>query len=235
MVDPPRSNKQAAPPGTEQELLASPDLKKGKHISSIKRTPQPILTQSKLTSMLHAASAKALSLEKRRAPLVTEDFLLRTMKENTEQILKSFSAHLLALLQRVNGNGALMADNQATIARHGEELSSHRTELVSLAALEKGGGQRRTERPEQRRTPLSQNYLLVRGSIPFWPVPGSDDTTLWEGAGDLIHDILLVSQDDVCQDKIEAVSKVLDHTLSIGRDEILVTFCSSRKRVTIHS
>ena len=172
---------------------------------------------------------------------MTEDFLLRTMRENTEQILKSFSAHLGALSQRVDGNAAQIADNRAGIARQEEEMSGQCSELASLAArvdvLEKGNGQLQAERPEQRRAPLSQAYLLARRSIRLWPFTGSDEEALWEGVGDFIHDVLRVSQDDVCQDDIEAVTRVLDHSASVGRDEVLVTFGSSRKRdlVVSHS
>ena len=47
----------------------------------------------------------------------------------------------------------------------------------------------------------------------------------------------MVGLADVCQDDIESVTKVLDHTASINRDEVLVTFIDSRKRdlVVSHS
>lgn len=50
IVDQPRNTKRTT--GTAQERSASPDLKRNKHISNMKRTPQPTLTQSKLTFML---------------------------------------------------------------------------------------------------------------------------------------------------------------------------------------
>ena len=235
----------------------------------MKRTPQPTFTQSKLTSMLQPTAAvtsagpapaaapeaagtkRTMTIEQvemdtsptavGKAPLVTEDFLLRTMRENTEQILKSFSAHLGALSQRVDGNAAQIADNRANIAKHEEEMSGQRVELAALASrvdvLEKGHGQSRTLRTEQRRAPLSQAYLLARWSVRLWPVTGGDEEALWEGAGDFIHDVQRVSQVDVCQEDIEVVARVLDHSASVGRDEVLVTFVNSRKRdlVVSHS
>ena len=154
--------KRRAPSESEQEKSASPDLKKGRLHNKMRRTPQPTLTQSKLTSMLQAApptlppdapvvgatpapeTRRTMTTDEvemdtsvpaaRTAPLVTEDFLLRAMKANTEEILKSFSANLGMLAQKVDGNSALIADNRAAIARQAEESACHKSDLHSLSA-----------------------------------------------------------------------------------------------------
>ena len=143
--------------------------------------------------------------------------------------------------QKVDGNSALIADNRAAIARQAEDSASHKSELHSLSArvadLERVGPPRRGDVGEHRRALLSDEYQKARRSIKFWPVKGNKEDELWEGAGNFIHDVLMVGVGDVCQDDIEGVTKVLDHTASINRDEVLVTFLNSRKRdlVVSHS
>ena len=43
--------------------------------------------------------------------LVTTEFLLQTLKANTDQIIKSFTTNLGALSSRVDGNSLRITDN----------------------------------------------------------------------------------------------------------------------------
>lgn len=54
----------------------------------------------------------------RAAPPITEDFLLRSLKLNTEHIIKSFTSHVNMLSQRVDNNASLIAENASSIASH---------------------------------------------------------------------------------------------------------------------
>lgn len=147
--------KRRAPSGGAQERSAWPNLKKGKpSIINMKRTPQPTLTQSKLTSMLQAApqgdsavapagnmlqqsghllmttdqvemdtSAPAQSAA-HSAPskpahpeptALTTDFLLKAMKQNTDEIIKSFNASIGALAGKIEENSVRISDNSLAI------------------------------------------------------------------------------------------------------------------------
>ena len=148
---------------------ASPDLKKGRSIrSDMQRTPQTVLTQSKLTGFAitqrtPAATptgnqSPAASLGQGQAriapdappptappaatpmdtapapptqsvgqlPPMTTEFFLRSLRENSEHVIKSFNASLGALSQKVDGNSSRISDNSAAIASQGTEMADHR-------------------------------------------------------------------------------------------------------------
>ena len=77
------------------------------------------------------------------APPITEDFLLQSLKLNTDHIIKSFTNHVNMLSQRVNGNAALITDNSASIAKQATTVADQGAELSALSSrvadLERGG------------------------------------------------------------------------------------------------
>lgn len=134
------------------ETSASPCLSRNRSNVNMRRTPQPTLTQAKLTGngMLQlqqpagtqphgtseppAGRATATSnssvpgqlqadmdtsgppdhgpvVSKAAPNLVTTEFLLQTLKANTDQIIKSFTTNLGALSSRVDGNSLRITDN----------------------------------------------------------------------------------------------------------------------------
>ena len=257
--------------GTEQAHLASPDLEKRKRpLVNMRRTPQPALTQSKLTSMFQTATPTAhadnppppapvpvinpppagrmmttdqvemeIGAPARASQPITEDFLLRSLKLNTEHILKSFNNHINTLAQRVDGNAALIANNAADIASQVAVATDHGAKIAALSArvddLERSGSSRAT--PVHRRATLSKDYLFARRSIRLWPVSGVSDEDIWEAVGDFIHGTLRVPDSDVSQEDIENVARTPDRPSPGVSNEVLVTFCDSRKRdlVVSHS
>ena len=267
--------KRQAQSGGEQERSASPNLKKGRKLANnMKRTPQPTLTQSKLTSMLQATvpavsaavdpgpiPAATVELVQsggrtlmtteqvemdtsasapgpaRAAPAITEDFLLRSLKLNTDHIIKSFTNHVNMLSQRVDSNAALIADNSALIAKQADTAAGQGAELAALSSrvadLERGGVQRGNR--SHKRAILTDDYLFARRSLRLWPVVGTSKEAAWGGVGDFINGTLGVSGEDIGQEDIESVKRILDQPTSAPDDEVLVTFFDSKKRDLVMS
>ena len=156
------------------------------------------------------------------------------MKLNTEEIIKSFTAHLGALNVRVEQNSASISANKEKIVEHEASLAKHGSSIDELSnrvrALE------RNERPRSavpKRVVLSRGFEIARRSVRLWPIPGSSVEELWEGVGDFLHGQLAIPADDVCQDDVETVERVVEALPGNVRDEVLVTFYDKKKRVKV--
>ena len=283
----------------EQERAASPVLKEREGINqtvemSTQRTPQPTLTQTKLTGFgvatMQGLKKSAAGSQIARDPqpmetgtslgsappqltgtggngegdgvattslsapdwipstgcgpqggnqMVTTDFLLRSLKENTDQIIKSFTAHLGALSNRVDDNAPRIAANSSAISKHDREIIGHGREIEMLSSrvrdLEMNKGPSSCV-PIPKRVELSDEYLVARRSLRLWPVPGADEQGMWEAVGEFIHGTLLVPESDIGQDDIESVERVAAEILpGRVRDEVVVTLFDRRARDTIMS
>lgn len=249
------SKKRGREPPADVEASASPDLKKGKK-ETMKRTPQPALTQSKLTSMLQATHQRSVASSPTIHPIalaagsgtgvsdmdtspprsahgdatkpqtVTTDVLLRSLRENNEVLLKSFTASLGAITARVEDNTIKIDDNTKAISRQAACSDRHEAELRNLAsrvqAIEDGGG--RASHDPHRRATLSEAYLEARRSIRLWPVPGLSEDDLWGGVGEFLHGPLAIDATEICQDDIEGVRRVGQQNGGLVNDEVVVTF-----------
>ena len=144
-----------------------------------------------------------------------------------------------ALSKRVDENAALITANTSEIAAGNARIDGHDAALSDLNERVRNLEQRPqiTEHQTGVRACLSQEYLFARRSIRLWPVLGESESALWEGVGDFIHETLSVSTDDVGQEDIEAVSRVLDDLPrdALCRNEVLVTFSSSAVRDSVVS
>ena len=242
----------------------------------MKRTPQPQLTQSRLTgsgllqiqgssvppappgTTPKAAGTPNVDVMDTSAPpqavdgngvvagppdpavnssgtVVTTDFLLKTLKANTDEIIKSFTTNLGALSSRVDGNALKTADNSAAIADQESELTRQRGELKAIRArvstLERQPMPTKTVR---HRAVLSEEYIAARNSIRMWPIRGLSDHDIWGNVGDFIHDTLRVSTSDVGHEDIVSITRVIeDGTPEEIRDEVLVRFRDRRVRDTV--
>ena len=260
----------------EVEESASPSLKKGKSELSMKRTPQPQLTQSRLTGsgllQIQGSSApvappgptpratenSSADVMDTSAPpqavggdgvvagppgptvnssgtVVTTDFLLKTLKANTDEIIKSFTTNLGALSSRVDGNALKIADNSAAIADQESELTRQRGELEAIRArvstLER---QPVTTKAVRHRAVLSEEYTAARNSIRMWPIRGLSDQDMWGNVGDFIHDTLGVATSDVGHEDIISITRVMEGGAPEEiRDEVLVRFRDRRVRDTV--
>lgn len=224
----------------------SPDPEKNKK-NIMKRTPQPTLTQSKLTFLLQTPSQKpndgqknatgmeatkivdletiemdttpsgptaAASSHPAPAPSTTE-FLLKAMKENTDQIIKLFNTSIGELA----GKGEATAECKGIIVRLEERVS----------ALESERGRARSEAPEQ--VHLCEQYQIARRSARIWPVTGSSEEDLWGGAGEFLHGPLGISEEDLCQEDIEDVRQPRGAPpAGVIHDEVVITIKDKRKR-----
>lgn len=185
------------------------------------------------TGAVSAASGGPLGPVHYQPQPVTTDFLLKSLKENTEFILKSFNAHMGALSQRVDVNADNIAGNARAIDANKSRAEENEDNIWKLTArvrsLEHAPHQ--PSAPATTRATLSQEYLFARRSIRLWPISGGTDAVLWEGVGDFVHDALCVSTTDIGQDDIKSVSRVI-YTASGGQDrlEVLVTFFDRNKR-----
>ena len=129
----------------------------------MKRTPQPNLTQSKLTSMLHpqgkqseagdtsTAARRTITLDEvedemdtASAPdpappstggsaFLTVDLFLKAMKENRDDIISSFNASIGTLSRRIEDNSALISANSVAIKHQSDIAAGHKSDLDKLA------------------------------------------------------------------------------------------------------
>ena len=232
----------------------------------MQRTPQPLLTQTKLTGYgvtqgaSTAGSASPLGAGRAgptAAPLstdpnavtadpamdtttstqaggafITTDFLLRALKENTDHIVGSFNAHMGAISKRVDLNAAGVAANREASKENAASISRNKGDLENLRervdALERGTA---PSSSKPNRASLSPDYLLARRSIRLWPIAGVSDREMWEAVGDFLHDTLLINTEDLCQEDVESVARVMDGVGSgIVKDEVIVRFKEVSKR-----
>ena len=164
--------------------------------------------------------------------LVTTDFLLRSLKENTNHIINTFNASLGLLAQKVGNNAEGVAANKAEIQKHAKLNDERWTDLQSLAsrvtALERGAP---PVPPVDNRAVLSSDYLKARRSIRIWPIPGDTEPDIWGGAGEFLHHQLAISTDEVGQEDVEEVQRVVGERLPDGiKDEVVVVFKDPKKR-----
>ena len=66
----------------------------------------------------------------------------------------------------------------------------------------------------------------------MWPIDPSSQNTLWEGVGNLIHDVLRIAETEVSEYDIESITALEDPRIPAGNlnKEALVTFFCPRKR-----
>ena len=67
-------------------------------------------------------------------PVISPEFLLKALKENSGHVVKSFNASLGLLSQRVDCNITAIADNKSSISKQADVVSDHARSLDSLAA-----------------------------------------------------------------------------------------------------
>ena len=293
-VSPVRQSKKRASTNCDQELSASPDLKKGRPATiNMKRTPQPSLTQSKLTGMFlgsntatqaTAASAKsaqqtALDTEmtdvETPAPvippiagdstcrpvtgpppevpaatataplsvqatggstLVTTDFLLKALQENTNNIIKSFTSNLGALATVVESNKRQIEANKSSLEKTDRTAVSNTKQIASLDARVRALESAPAPVVTEKRATLSPEYELARRSLRAWPVCGESEQDLWGNAGDFIHELLKVPYDEVNQVDILEVRRPTDPFVPDGVvNEAVIVFKDKRIRDLVMS
>ena len=261
----------------EIENSASPYLKATdrKMPSKIQRTPQPTLSQAKLTGSgmlqlqglpgpgnVHPAAlvpenqGPALALPASVPPqqsadtmteqptsmdtappaasnLVTTDFLLRSLKENTDYIIQSFNHSLGLLAQKVDGNTRNITSNADAIRAQATTTDVIKADVELLnarvRALEDGRGT--LPNVASIRHPLSHEYLTARRSARLWPVIGSTEEDMWGGVGEFLHETMAIPDEEVCQEDIESIRRApSDAASGLIRDEVIVTFKDKKKR-----
>lgn len=108
-------------------------------------------------------------------PVITPKLLLKALKENSDHVVKSFSASLNLLSQKVDSNMANIASNTKKLTDHDDILSEHGRHLDSLLArvksLEPGS---HTTNPLPSHAVLSHAYIDARRSLWLWPVDGGN-------------------------------------------------------------
>ena len=164
--------------------------------------------------------------------MVTADFLLKSLKENTDHMIKMFNVSLGLVAQKVDNNTKNIEANREGLEKLARDWDDRWTDLQRLsarvAALERGPPM--TTESTSRAT-LSAEYLKARRSIRMWPIRGVTKSELWGEAGDFLHRQLAMSVDDVGQDDVEDVRRVVGERPVEGiRDEVIVVFKDPRKR-----
>ena len=155
------------------------------------------------------------------------------MKQNTDEIIKSFNVSIGALSGRIEENSVRISDNHQAISRQKETTDSLRGGLdvieARVRALEEKGV--RTDDTHREQAQLSQQYNTARRSVRLWPIIGATDEDLWGGVGVFLHDLMGVSEDDICQDDIEDVTRA-DSTAGAGLvcNAVIVRSKAKKKR-----
>ena len=234
----------------------------------MKRTPQPTLTQSKLTSMIQPRSSaesgsqddsgraapRAVSLDVVEmdtssaipatapnagaaipltgAAMVTTDFLLKALKENSDHLIKSFNASLGALSVRIDDNASRITSNSTAIASQAAVSVTQQAELESLnnRVLQLERGKPDLGMPLDRKASLGPGYMRARRSVRLWPIHGDNDDELWPGVGEFLHGALAIPEDLVSQEDIESIVRVVGSRGQPDRKEAIVTFFDKQQR-----
>ena len=224
----------------------------------MQRTPQTGLTQTKLTGfgiVQGAGSASASTTAPASAPdagmevdsatvrqpacqPITADFLLRALRENKEDIVKSLNANMNALALRVDKNCAAIEDNSVSTERNTADIIKQQDQIEKLTsrvqALEAPGP--RESRVAVGRATLSADYMSARRSVRLWPVAATSEEELWGGVGSFLHDLMGIHVDDICQDDIEGIHRVEERVQPERiRDEVCVKFFDKKKRDIVFS
>ena len=194
----------------------------------------PIMT---LAPAWHTTPSIGVDLE----PL-TADFFRKLIGENMDRVTKKIDAmaiDLAALTKSVDQNkleiskGAEEARRQASLIEEQKFLIDRLGERVDC--LETGTAFAPLVAPAK--ASKSASYLRARRSHRFWPINRTDEGSLWNGVGEFIHSALGLSEDEICQEDIEAIVAVPDARVAAGtvNSEATVTFFCQRKRDTIMS
>ena len=165
--------------------------------------------------------------------MVTTDFLLKALKENTDHLLKSFNASLGALSQRIDDNSARISTNTCTLSQQAATANAQQEALEKLSdrvsVLEGRGSDDRQCVPD-RRASLSPEFMLARRSVRLWPVDGDCEDALWENVGIFLHETLAIREADLGQEDIELITRVVEGREQAGRKEVMVRFFEKQKR-----
>ena len=164
--------------------------------------------------------------------VVMTDFLLRSLKENTDHLIKTFNLSLGLVAQKVDNNTKGIEANRHELERQSKVADDRWTDLQRLTArvtaLERGPP---TSVEPAAKATLSDSYLRARRSIRIWPVRGLTEEDLWGEAGEFLHKQLAISTNDVGQDDVKDVQRVVGERAVEGiRDEVVVVFKDQRKR-----
>ena len=235
----------------EQETSASPVLKKGKADPvNMKRTPQPNLTQPKLTSMLQSSTMNVVGSNAGDAgpvppnsttcpPLggpgetLSADFFRKLIGDNTATItakLDKVTGDLASLSRTVEASKAEIASVHTEVRQNALNIAEQKSQVEFLAdrisRLENG------ETQVKKAKTLSPAYLIARRSVRMWPIENTNANTLWKGVGEFLHKALGISEGDIGPDDIESVTAIPDPKYTAGNlnKEALVTFFCPRKR-----
>lgn len=208
---------------------ASPYLQGNrKPVNKMQRTPQANLTQTKLTGfgIVHGghngAAVQTPDVAPPPTPVVsmevspkdagvsaapatqpiTAEFLLRALRENKEDIVRSFNANINALAKRVDQNNDMIREGVEATKRNTESIYKQQTEIEMLttriSTLEAPGV--RQGQVALGKAKLSDDYLAARRSVRLWPVAASREEELWEGVGNFLHELMGISEEDMNQD-----------------------------------
>ena len=226
--------------------------------TNMKTTPQPNLTQPKLTSMLQsnpqiptvqmgtgdntgqglvtgqgAAAPAPVALGTPGEPL-TADFFRQLIGENTAAIsvkIDNVTGDLAALAKTVEASKSELAAVTGELGCQASDISEHKSQLEALTE--------RIARLENKpnnttitSTTRSAAYLKSRRSVRMWPIENASEETLWKGVGEFLHSALGIPDSDVGPEDIESVVSLPEPRYAAGNlnKEALVTFFCPRQR-----
>ena len=168
--------------------------------------------------------------------LVTTDFLLKALQENTNNIIKSFTSNLGALATVVESNKCQIEANKNKIEKTDQTAVNNAEQIATLNARVRALEAAPAPRVTGKRATLSPDYELARRSLRAWPISGGSDQDLWGNAGEFIHELLKVPYDEVNQDDITEVRRPADPFVPDGVvDEAVIVFRDEKIRDLVMS
>ena len=200
--------------------------------SSRTPTPQPATDQQQqpMETGSTAVNAAAAPL-----PPLTTEFFLKSLKDNNADLMKSFSAHLNGLAEKVGSNSERIRENERAINSQGSDVTKNRLDIEKLTArvkiLENTGAPKHGACLPTRAL-LSKEYLSARRSARVWPIIGTDDEAVWQSVGEFLHETLEIPDTDIGQEDIEDIRRVEENSnfTNIVRDEVIIVFKDKKKR-----
>ena len=225
------------PTFTQSKLtsLLQPQAKDGSHSKAATPTPTVSLESLEMHTSGPTDQPPATTGDTRgpaSGTVVTTDFLLKALKENTDHLLHSFDARLGAVAEKVGRNTAKIDAHDKAIKLQDEINTKCREDLLQLTdrvrVLEEG---KPAAQQNEERVALSDDYLLARRTARLWPVVGTGLNELWGEVGEFLHGLLGIPEDDLNQNDIENICVATPGPFpGPVHDEVLVTFKDKKKR-----
>ena len=237
-----------------QQASASPNLKRSKDMPAC-RSPKltarassgqglPMDTEQAPPVPSPAASSSILSAPVLSGPpapagcAVAPALIDPSFLSKMDQKMDLLTTGMMSISAKVEEHGKKLSENAELITAQAAKIqgnSENITEIFRrLDQLSAAGAPREVAVEPARAAICSREYTRARRSLRLWPIRAASEMELWGGVGDFLQDNLGLSDDQVRQEDIKAISRVDDPVAAgVVNSEVLVVFSSAEKRDTV--